>query len=91
MNALPTADDNVHIWGGIFTADTADSGNPLLEWSDGGRRAWTEATNGVVATVSTERGTANACKGEWQVKWSEFRIRSVPLRHCADAWAVPDA
>ena len=30
LNALPTANDNVHIWGGIFAANTDDSGNPLV-------------------------------------------------------------
>ena len=30
LNALPTAADDVHIWGGIFAANTADAGNPLI-------------------------------------------------------------
>lgn len=30
LNALPTVNDNVHIWGGIFAANTDDSGNPLV-------------------------------------------------------------
>ena len=30
LKRLPTADDDVHIWGNIFAANTDDSGNPLV-------------------------------------------------------------
>ncbi len=43
-----------------FGSRVVGSCGALLEWSDGGRRAWTEATNRVAASVSRERGVAAA-------------------------------
>ena len=39
-----------------FGGRVVGSCGALLEWSDGGRRAWTEATNDVLASVSRDAG-----------------------------------